>query len=120
MAGASKKSMDQPDERRTPDKTTVDIATIADMSFSRATFKPGWSWSSCIKPVAGTDTCQARHIGYAIAGKLHVVHDDGSEIDLNPGDAYIVEPGHDASIVGNDDFVGIEISAAPIEYAKGS
>jgi mannose-6-phosphate isomerase-like protein (cupin superfamily) len=118
-AKLSKKSMDQPDERRTPDKTTMDVVTLGDMNYARIRFEPGWRWSTCIKPVAGTDSCQTRHVGYVISGHVHVVHDDGSEVDMESGDAVLIEPGHDAWVVGDEPYVGIEISPAPINYAKG-
>jgi hypothetical protein len=41
----------------------------------RYTFQPGWKWSECIKPVVGTDSCQTEHVGYVVAGHLHVTHD---------------------------------------------
>ena len=120
MAGATKRPFDEPDEQRKPDKTNVDVLAIGDMTFSRATFEPGWRWSECVKPVAGTDSCQTRHIGTVLSGSIHVAHDDGSEAELGPGDAYLIEPGHDAWVVGDDQFVGVEISASPSNYAKPS
>ena len=36
---------------------------------ARFTFEPGWIWSDCIKPVAGTESCQARHVGVAHSGE---------------------------------------------------
>ena len=115
-----KKSLDEPDEVRTPDKTRVELVTMEETTFGRITFQPGWRWSECVKPVAGTDSCQTRHIGYAISGRLHVVHEDGTELDVAPGDASIIEPGHDAWVVGDEPYVGIEMSSAPITYAQGS
>jgi uncharacterized cupin superfamily protein len=59
-------------------------------------------------------------VGVVHAGRLHVVHDDGSELDLGPGDAYVIEPGHDAWVLGDDTFVGYEFeSHAAEEYARG-
>ena len=39
----------------------------------RATFEPGWKWSDHVKPIAGTDSCQAAHMGYLISGRMTVV-----------------------------------------------
>jgi hypothetical protein len=85
---------------------------------ARTTFEPGWKWSDCIKPVVGTERCQARHIGLVQSGRLHVEHDDGTELDLGPGDAYVIEPGHDAWVLGDEAFVGYEFESAE-EYARG-
>lgn len=114
------KSLDDADEVRSPTKTRVELVTLEGTTFARVTFQPGWRWSECVKPVAGTDSCQARHVGYAISGRLHVVADDGTEIDIAPGEASIIEPGHDAWVEGNEPYVGVEMSQAPITYAQAS
>jgi D-lyxose ketol-isomerase len=83
------------------------------------TFEPGWKWSECVKPVAGTETCQARHVGVVQAGRLQVTHEDGTELELGPGDAYVIEPGHDASVLGDEQFVGFEFESQAAEgYAR--
>ena len=120
MPGVEKRSFDSPDETRTPDKTTIDVVRMGDTSAARMTFEPGWRWSECVKPVAGTDSCQARHVGVAQSGRLHVSHEDGSEQDIGPGDTYVIEPGHDAWVVGDETFVGFEFeSRSAEEYARG-
>jgi len=40
------------------------------------TFEPGWRWSECVKPVAGTESCQARHVGVVQSGRLAVKHQE--------------------------------------------
>jgi hypothetical protein len=121
MAGIESRSFDSPDETRTPDKTQVDVVRLGGTSAARLTLEPGWSWSSAIKPVAGTDSCEARHVGVVHAGTLRVKHNDGTETELTPGDAYVIEPGHDAWVVGDDTFVGYEFEQrAAEEYAAGS
>src|SRR5436309_12106157 len=100
MAGVEKGNFDSPDESRTPDKTRVDVVRIGGTTAARLTLEPGWTWSECIKPVAGTDNCQARHVGMVQSGRMQVNHEDGTEQELGPGDAYVIEPGHDAKVVG--------------------
>jgi hypothetical protein len=79
----------------------------------------GWRWSDCVKPVAGTESCRARHVGVVHSGRLAVRHDDVTEVELGPGEAYIIEPGHDAWVVGDERFVGFEFeSRSAEEYAK--
>jgi uncharacterized Zn-binding protein involved in type VI secretion len=120
MSGIEKRSFDAPDETRTPDKTKVDVVRMGDTSAARMTFEPGWRWSECVKPVAGTDSCQVRHVGVAQAGKMHVTHEDGTELEIAAGDTYVIEPGHDAWVVGDDAFIGYEFeSRAAEEYARG-
>jgi hypothetical protein len=98
----------------------VDVVDLGAAKAARVTFQPGWRWSECIKPVAGTDSCQTHHVGVVVSGKIHVVHNDGTEGDAGPGDAYIIEPGHDAWVIGDDPVVGFEFdSSAAQTYAKG-
>jgi quercetin dioxygenase-like cupin family protein len=118
MASVAARSLDEPDETRTPDKTTIDVVNLDNVEVGRLTFQPGWRWSECIKPVAGTDTCQAEHLGYAVSGHMHISHDDGTEVDIAPGDAYQIAPGHEAWVVGDEPFVGIEFKSAAT-FAKG-
>lgn len=119
MPGVEARNFDSPDETRTPDKTKVEVVRMGNTSAARMTFEPGWKWSDCVKPVAGTDSCQVRHVGVAQSGRLHVAHDDGSELEIAPGDTYVIEPGHDAWVVGDDTFVGFEFeSKSAEEYAR--
>jgi hypothetical protein len=50
---------------------------------------------------------------------MRVTHDDGTVLELGPGDAYVIEPGHDAEVLGEDQFVGFEFQPqAAEEYAR--
>jgi hypothetical protein len=122
MSGVSKKSFEAPDETRAPDKTRVQVVSLGETtSAARLTLQPGWRWSECIKPVVGTDSCQARHVGTVLSGSMHIVHNDGAEIDLGPGDVYVVEPGHDAWVTSDEPLVGVEFESKTAEtYAKGA
>jgi quercetin dioxygenase-like cupin family protein len=119
MAGVEVRSFDSPDETRTPEKTKVEVVRMGNASAARMTFEPGWRWSECVKPLAGTESCQARHVGVVQSGTLHVSHEDGSDQEIRPGDTYVIEPGHDAWVVGDETFVGLEFeSRAAEEYAR--
>lgn len=119
MAGIDVRDFDSPDETRTPEKTRVDVVRVGDMTAARMTFEPGWKWSECVKPVAGTDSCQLRHVGVVGSGRLVVRHEDGTELELDAGDAYVIEPGHDAWVAGDERFVGYEFeSRAAATYAQ--
>lgn len=118
MAGVEIKDFSRPDEVRSPDRTTVELVTLGDGEIGRYTFQPGWTWSECIKPIAGTDTCQVEHVGYVVSGTIHVEHDDGTTADVTPGTVYRIGPGHDAQVVGDEPFVAVEFQGAT-GYAKG-
>jgi hypothetical protein len=119
MAGVEKRDFDSPDESRTPDKTRSDIVHLGGMAAARLTLEPGWSWVECVKPVAGTESCQHRHLGVVQSGRMRVTHDDGTVLELGPGEAYVIEPGHNAEVIGGEHFVGYEFEQkAAEEYAR--
>ena len=117
MAGVEVRDFGTPDEVRSPERTTVEVVKLAGGEIGRYTFQPGWRWSECIKPVAGTDTCQVEHVGYVVAGRLHVEHEDGSKDDVAAGSVYRIAPGHDAWVIGDDAVVTVEFQGAS-HYAK--
>ncbi len=114
MAGLEAKSFDSPDEVRPfKDKGEARIVNLGGGTVGLATFEPGWRWSEHVKPIAGTDSCQAPHMGYVLAGRMKIVMDDGSEGEVGPGDVGVIPPGHDAWTVGDEpcvmvDFAGME------------
>jgi hypothetical protein len=118
MVGIEARDFSSPDETRTPDKTTVELVNLAGGQIGRYTFQPGWRWSECIKPVVGTETCEVEHVGYAVSGRLHVEHTDGTKDDVSPGSVYRIAPGHDAWVVGDEPAVFVEFQGAA-HYAKG-
>ena len=111
------RSHNAPDEVRTPDKTRVEVVRLEGFTLGRFNFAPGWRWSECVKPVVKTDSCQASHVGYAVAGSIIVRMQDGTEQTIVAGNAYTIPPGHDAWVVGDETFVGIEVMSAE-QYAK--
>jgi hypothetical protein len=65
-----KKTFDHPDETRPIKKGKVEILNMAPgLPVMRTTFEPGWKWSECVKPVAGTDSCQVPHLVYVVSGR---------------------------------------------------
>lgn len=113
------KSFDTPDDQRTSDKTQVDVVRMAGTSVARLTLQPGWRWSDCVRPIVGGDSCQVRHVGAVLAGHMEVVHDDGSKLQVATGEAYVIEPGHDAWVVGEEPLVALEFEPKAAEtYAK--
>ena len=112
-----RKSMSQPDEKREFAKGRLELASVGGITFGRATLEPGWKWSTSVKPIAKTKSCEAPHVQYHVSGRLHIVMDDGTEADFGPGDISGIPPGHDAWVIGNEPVVLIDISGMA-EYAK--
>jgi hypothetical protein len=119
MAGVEKRDFDSPDESRTPDKTRSDIVHLGGTTAARLTLEPGWSWSACVKPVAGTDMCMHRHVGVLQSGRMRATHEDGTVLEIAPGEVYVIEPGHDAEVVGDAPVVAFEFEPSAAEdYAR--
>ena len=117
VTSLSVKSLNEPDEERRPDKSVIGVSTVGDYSIGRIAFEKGWRWSECIKPVVKTDSCQSNHVGYCVAGTLQVQLTSGETATITAGDTYTIPPGHDAWVVGDDQYVAIEFLSAAT-YAK--
>tara|TARA_B100000470_G_C19465563_1_gene247814 strand:+ start:90 stop:479 length:390 start_codon:yes stop_codon:yes gene_type:complete len=119
MAGLIVKQFATPDESRTPPKTKVDVVSLGTVTLMRATLQPGWVWSECVGPFTGETSCQSHHVGCVESGKMVVKMDDGTEMEIKAGDAYVIDPGHDGWVVGDEPFVGYEFDSSTAEtYAK--
>jgi uncharacterized cupin superfamily protein len=112
------KNIDTPDEARTFDKGKVEIVTLGDVTFARATFQPGWRWSECVKPIVKTESCEVHHKTFVLSGHLAVRMDDGTEVQAAPGDVVVIAAGHDAWVVGDEPCVAIDFDEASKDYAK--
>lgn len=119
MAGFEKKSFSSPDESREFDKGRFGLVHAGGMTAGLYEFQPGWRWSESVKPLVGTVSCQNLHVGYVISGRLGNRLDDGTETEFGPGDVYVIPPGHDGWVIGDEPFVGLEWKSAE-DYAKGS
>ena len=120
MAALERKRFDNPDETRPfRDKGHVDIVNIGDGVVGMATFESGWKWSDHVKPIAGTDSCQAPHAGYVLSGHQVIRMDDGTELEIGPGDVVSIPPGHDGWVIGDEPCVVLDF-AGMANYAKPS
>ncbi|HEY8740889.1 MAG TPA: cupin domain-containing protein [Candidatus Dormibacteraeota bacterium] len=119
MAGLVRKSLDSPEETRPFEagKGQLQLVNIESGAVGRATFEPGWKWSTHVKPIAKTESCQGAHMGYVISGRMKVVMDDGEEQEFGPSDLMIAPPGHDAWTVGDEACVVIDWQGVA-DYAK--
>lgn len=117
MAKMQSKNLDRPDERREFEKGKLELVTLGGMTFGRATLEPGWRWSTHVKPIAKTKSCEAPHLQYHVAGRIAIVMDDGAAKEFGPGDVSLIPPGHDAWVVGDEPVVVVDVSGM-VNYAK--
>ena len=87
------------DEAKDMRNAGTEAVNVLNQRVMKLTLSPDWKWSKDIKPIIGTDTCQATHTGIIVEGTVHCVCDDGSEATYTAGDAYAISPGHDAWVV---------------------
>jgi hypothetical protein len=105
-----KKNFNQPDKIRNFPKGKAHEVNLEGVSLGLATFEPGWKWSTDVKPIVKTESCQALHTQYHISGILHVRMDDGTEFEFGPGDVSVIPPGHDGWVVGNEPVIALDIT----------
>jgi hypothetical protein len=104
------KNLDTPDDKRSFEHGQLQIVNLTGATIVQGRLSPGWRWSTDIKPSAGTESCQVSHCGVVLSGRFHVRMDDGTELELGPGDAHVVGPGHDAWVVGSEECVIIDVA----------
>jgi hypothetical protein len=117
MATAEHKDFTKPDEVREFPNGQAELLHIGDSDIGRLTFRPGWRWSRDVKPLAGTDLCEAPHFQYHVAGTLRVEMSDGTRFDAVPGQVTALPSGHDAWVVGDEPVVVVDWWGAS-NYAK--
>jgi len=114
------KRFERPDERRDfKGHGFMDVLTFeSGTSIGRGQFQPGWRWSSDVKPIAGTDSCEVTHSGFCLKGKMVIRMNGGEEFRIQAGDAFEIPPGHDAWVEGNEACELIDVGGAA-HYATG-
>lgn len=106
---ATKASLNDPDETKSTPRAKLQLVTVGGFTLGLRTLEPGWRWSTSMKEVARTETCEVRHIGYMISGRMGFVMNDGTKLEVGPGDAFDVHPGHDGWTIGEVPVVFIDL-----------
>jgi hypothetical protein len=109
MASVQKKRFEEPDETSTPPRSKVETVRIGGMTLTKITYAPGWKWSTDIRPIVGTNSCQKHHVGFCMAGRLEGKLDDGTKWELAAGDVFDIPPGHDGWVVGSEPVVLLQM-----------
>lgn len=112
MTGIQSKSFDEPDEAMEfGDKGRSEIVTINDVMVVRSILEPGWSWLEHIKPtVEGLENCPLHHNEYVVSGRIRYDMADGGSVEAGAGTYLDIEPGHLASVVGDETCVLIDFA----------
>lgn len=112
-------SFDEPTETREFPNGHLELINLEGSVIGRFVLEPGWHWARDVAPIAGTESCQQRHVGYVLSGRIHVACDDGTSAEGSPGGVFEIEPGHDAWTVGDEPVVFLDFAGAST-YALGA
>lgn len=111
MAGVEVRRFDQPDDTwEFGDRGRSEIVTVGGVMVVRSTLQPGWSWVEDIKPEAeGLEHCPLHHREYIVAGHMrYEMVDSGEVIEADAGSYLDIQPGHLASVVGDEPAVLVD------------
>lgn len=112
------KRFEAPDEVREFQKGRFELVLIGGLSIGRATYEPGWKWSTHVGPTVGADRCSVEHVGLVLEGHATAAFADGRVYDLTPGTLFHIpaEP-HDSWVVGDARYVSLHFLGSS-HYAK--
>jgi len=111
------KSFRTPDQVRRFPNGCIETVSYGETTIGRFKFEPGWRWSRDVGPIAGTRWCQIHHQGVVLKGCLRVQMENGDVCEFRVDDVYDIPAGHDATVVGDEGFEGIEFASARIYAA---
>jgi hypothetical protein len=96
----------------------VDCVHAGTARVKRLIYRPGSRWSTDVKPLVGTDQCMHGHLGFLAQGHLRGEYEDGCGFDFRAPHVVVIEPGHDAWVVGDEPAVLIQFDFATDTLAK--
>jgi hypothetical protein len=95
-------------DHRTIAGVRVDILRAGNGRIKRLVYPPGFRWSTHMKPFVGTSLCTHAHVGLLARGHVRGEYADGCSFEFVAPQAVVVEPGHDAWVVGSETAVLIQ------------
>jgi mannose-6-phosphate isomerase-like protein (cupin superfamily) len=109
---------ERPDEVREFEKGRLELVTLAGQTLGRATYEPGWKWSTHVGSKTGQRRCSVEHLGIVLSGHATAAFDDGRIYDLTAGTIFYIPPEpHDSWVVGEEPYVSLHLLGAS-RYAK--
>jgi mannose-6-phosphate isomerase-like protein (cupin superfamily) len=111
------KRFEVPDEIISFEKGRFEKITLGGVTIGRATYEPGWKWSTHIGSKTGATLCQVEHVGLVVSGRATAAMQDGSVIEMRAGDLFYIPPGHDSWVLGDENYVSLHFLGAE-KYAR--
>lgn len=104
---------EQPDETRHTPLGKFEIVRLGGVSIGRATYQPGWKWSTHVGAELGSSRCPVAHVGLVLSGEAVVEFGDGRIVPLRAGDLFHIPPEpHDSWVVGHEPYVSLHFLGA--------
>lgn len=115
------KCFENPDEVRVFEKGKFEIVRVGGMTIGRATYQPGWKWSTHVGPGLGASRCNIEHVSLVLSGCATAAMQGGGVVhELRAGTLFYIPPGppgHDSWVVGNEPYVSLHFMGAD-HYAR--
>jgi hypothetical protein len=89
----------------------VDTVRAGNGRVKRAVYPPGFRWSTHMKPISRTEHCMHAHIGFLARGHIQGEYHDGCGFEYVAPQVVVLEPGHDAWVVGDEEAVLIQFDS---------
>jgi class 3 adenylate cyclase len=106
------KSFENPDDVRSLPLMRIETVALDEARIGHCRFEAGWRWSTSVGPLMGVASCPIRHVGYSLAGTIHVEMADGQTMEIGPNSVFEIPPGHDKWVVGDEAWVTIDWGAS--------
>jgi len=98
-------------DRRTVAGVKIDILRAGKGRIKRVVYPPGFRWSAHMKPIVDTTLCMHAHVGFLARGHVRGEYQDGCAFEFVAPRGVVIEPGHDAWVVGKEPAVLIQFDA---------
>ena len=112
------KRFESPDEVREFPNGRFELVRIGGLTIGRATYQPGWKWSTDVGAALGEARCGVEHVGLVLRGAATVAFEDGRIVELREGSLFSVPPiPHDSWVLGDREYVSLHFLGSET-YAK--
>jgi hypothetical protein len=109
---------DEPDETRIFELGRFEVVRIGGTTIGRASYQPGWRWSTHVGPSLGLSRCPVEHVGLVVSGIATAEFEDGEVTELRAGDLFHIGPvPHDSWVVGTEPYVSLHFLGAEVYAA---
>ncbi len=86
----------------------IDTVVAGAARVKRLVYPAGTRWSQHMKALGTSEQCNHAHVGFLARGQIEGEYADGCRFAFRAPQAVVIEPGHDAWVVGDDDAVLIQ------------